>query len=183
MAIDYIKKNKTDAEYIGIVKYDNPYTRKKDEIKIVIFPFDNNFRDAIAVYNTSRNTISLFAYHINTTDLPSLYNEFVEAITHEMTHAIDIKLKTNRNIVEDNYLDRDFEFDGISAQITEHIKNNLNDTNLSDFRNWMRTLSDNVPIVILPFRDYINYWKTNKPNWFGKLIQRIYNEIFSDRET
>lgn len=180
--INYIENKKKKPEAIGILKLSNPYTKKYQEIRVVILPESSN---SMAIYNPGEKTISIFAYAQKTDNLESLKNWFIAVIRHEITHAVDPKFFRRKYSPKTEYLDLDYEFDGISAEIIQHINDDINDDindqNKQDLLEWIKTPIQ-MPSILYPFKNYISYWKNNKPKWFRKLIQRIYNEVFNVRE-
>jgi len=177
--INYTKAKKTKSEAIGTISFLNPYTNKQQATKIVIFPENYKHYNEIAVYNPKENTISVFPYHFKTNDIKLFRQAIIGAIRHEVTHAIDPKFYRKTYPPSTSYLDFDYEFDGISAQIIQRIQDKINNQNRNELMKWMKSSISPLPEYLYPFEKTIIYWKNNKPAWFRKLIQRIYNEVLS----
>lgn len=181
--IDYVRNDRNEELYLDKIVFINPYTNQEEFFHVVLYPYAEQYKEAMAVYNRDESTITIFAYHQITSNLKKLYNDFVGIIRHEITHAIDIKQRVKKYPADLPYLSRDYEFDAICSQIIQYIENYMNNADRKDLERWMRTLSDPVASILFPFEDYVLYWKKNHPKWFTKLIQRIYNEVFVDKKT
>lgn len=185
-AVKYYFYNKNKEEIIGKFTFINPYTKNSDYIYVVSWSFTLDQKDAIAAFNPQNRIMSIFPYHhkINNVNTMSLFHYIKENLYHEVTHMVDPKFlikdwwRGRQNI---NYLSREEEFDGYSRQIEFIIKTNLNEKNIEDFINWLRTDNINLLSKLLSqnkdIEDVILYWRTNKSIYYKKLKQRLYNSF------
>lgn len=181
---NYRLSKKNENEVIGQLNFINPYTKQNENINIAIIPQNDQYKNSIANYKD--NLITIFPYHLitNQTNFQILFNAYKLAITHEVTHAIDPKLKINnytKNINQSLLFSRDDEFDAYSNQIKNDILNNFTPENEKLLRSWLSSADAlNLPLFIKHYDIVIKDWLNNNPQYVKKLKTRLYNELFGE---
>ncbi len=185
---DYRFSNKQKENYIGKLKFTNPYSKQKEKIDIIIIPQNEEFENAIAVYNPFKNSIVVFPYHLitNETNYNKLFNIYKLSIEHEIIHSIDPKSKLDKFLYDtdtEKYLVREDEFDAYSNQIKNDILNNLTPENKELLKNWLISPDIlNLPIFMQHYDNIIKQWLDKKPEYIKTLKIRLYNNFFGDNQ-
>jgi len=183
--VDYYFNNEIKAVVPDRFDFINTYTDKQDFIPVIVFPYNDNMENVIAVFNPQYRNISIFPYHHNLKNVnkENLFKYLKENIYHELTHAIDPKFQIpnwwkDRNKI--NYLLREEEFDAYSKQIEIMVKQNLNKTNLKEFKNWLVSFDSPIPSYLISFKKVIDFWINNNKKYIKKLKKRLYNVFSGD---
>ncbi|MFA5758894.1 MAG: hypothetical protein WC942_06020 [Clostridia bacterium] len=185
--VNYYFEGRQGKEFIKEINFINPYKNKQERVYIVVYPSTSNKIEAIASFNSQNKTIVIFPYH-NNTDNINRYELFIlikRAVYHEITHAIDPKLSIpnwQKNRINIKYELKQEEFDAYSKQIEITIKNNLNENNFEEFKNWLLSSDINtIPFYLDWYKNkFLKEWEKYKPIYIKKLKQRLYN-IFIKR--
>jgi len=182
--LEYYLNNSQEPQYLGSVKFTDPYQNTQREVNIIVLP-SSKTSDQFGYYDPNEETVSIFPHNLRTkiTNRTLLFNAFEDGIRHEIAHVIDPKLKI-KETGKDKYLSPE-EFDAYSKQITEQLKREIeNNNNIQPIiEEWLRTdiLQDGNPI--LNYIEALTAWdqsdQENNTNYIRKLKLRIYNEILA----
>ena len=183
--LEYYLNNIQEPQYLGSVKFTDPYQNTQRKVNIVVLP-SSKTNDQFGYYDPNEETVSIFPHNLQTKikNKTLLFNAFEDGIRHEIAHVIDPKLKI-KETGKDNYLSPE-EFDAYSKQITEQLKREIkNNKNIKPVvEEYLRTNTLQRSNPISNFTEILEIWnksdQENNTDYIRRLKLRIYNEVLQE---
>ena len=190
--------NKTKISDVIPWHITNPYTNTKETIQVIIYTQLDTQKEINtgkvsagtgAFYNDSNNSLGIFPYNLGNI---SNFNkqEFISKITgliqHEMTHAIDPKIRMDRPQTipgSDAYYNLPIEFDAYCKQIIEELRGKMTNTTIKDgVLYYIQTNNIGIDNPISAHSKAISAWinsdKRGYTDYIRRFKTRLYNELF-----